>query len=157
MQIGPSSPSNWLPEQARDAPVQQLEEQERTSVDSNASSPANSFASIDTISDAGSDRDVDAETEKNWRMRKLLKYSRWKSKVASGGDEKNNSALERRMAKQERKLQELEERQIGNSLEDRREALGSSSKLQVIEEGTEVSFNVKEILTKLTGVIFAQR
>jgi hypothetical protein len=45
------------------------------------------------------------------------------------------------MAKQERKLQELEERQMGSSVDGEREPFASPSKLQDIEEDVKVSLD----------------
>ncbi|KAJ3509318.1 hypothetical protein NMY22_g16335 [Coprinellus aureogranulatus] len=75
-------------------------------------SGADSLASIDTISDAGSAKgsDHDPERERNWRVRKILKYSRWKSQVdgATSGGAKRAKDIERRVAKQEQRLRDLE-------------------------------------------------
>lgn len=93
--------------------------------ESDDSSGADSLASIDTISVASSDRsgDLDGTGEKNWRIRKLLKYARWKTKLESATDDQGDTIvrpsnskgigdLEQRIARQERKLQELEGRRL---------------------------------------------
>ncbi|KAF5313400.1 hypothetical protein D9611_008577 [Ephemerocybe angulata] len=77
--------------------------------DDEADSSDDSMASTDTISDAGSTQDNDnLEGERRWRMRKLLKYSRWNSSSTEDGN--HAASLQKRIAKQERKLQELETR-----------------------------------------------
>ena len=70
-------------------------------------SGADSLASIDTISDDGSGSDV--ERERHWRVRKILKYSRWRRDVdpSTSRGEKRAKDIERRIAKQEEKLREL--------------------------------------------------
>ncbi|EAU83961.1 hypothetical protein CC1G_09843 [Coprinopsis cinerea okayama7 len=91
------------------------------SVDIGSASPANSFDSIDTISDTELDGDIDPDlalmNEKHRRTRKLLKYSRWLKSRANGYHEGTSPtdgertrgvlALERKMARQEQRLSEL--------------------------------------------------
>ncbi|KAJ3509534.1 hypothetical protein NMY22_g16258 [Coprinellus aureogranulatus] len=75
-------------------------------------SGADSLASIDTISDTGSAKGSisDTERERNWRVRKILKYSRWKNQVdaSTRRGAKRAKDIERRVAKQEQKLRDLE-------------------------------------------------
>ncbi|TFK29435.1 hypothetical protein FA15DRAFT_663974 [Coprinopsis marcescibilis] len=74
-------------------------------------SPANSFDSIDTISDMEAEIE-DAEVEKNRRTRKLLKYSLWKDRSSNSQNaEKNTLSLERKVARQEMKLNALDARE----------------------------------------------
>lgn len=74
-------------------------------------SGADSLASIDTISDDGSNdgSESDVEKERHWRVRKILKYSRWQRDVdpSTSKGEKRAKDIERRIAKQEEKLREL--------------------------------------------------
>ena len=74
-------------------------------------SGADSLASIDTISDDGANdgSDSDMERERHWRVRKMLKYSRWQRDVdpSTSRGEKRAKDIERRIAKQEEKLREL--------------------------------------------------
>jgi len=79
---------------------------------STTDSPANSFDSIDTISDRSGRDSPDIAAETHRRTKKLLKYSRWiRNRTQNGdgdaGNDKSVLALERKMARQEEKLNAL--------------------------------------------------
>jgi hypothetical protein len=99
---------------AQREPVSQRTDDEKDCADGEYGSDysgADSLASIDTISDDesndGSESDVDKE--RHWRVRKILKYSRWQRDVdpSTSKGEKRAKDIERRIAKQEEKLREL--------------------------------------------------
>lgn len=98
------------------ASVEQLQdhpENHSTERPASTCSGADSLASIDTISDTDSNHGKsDVEQERNWRLRKMLKYSRWKNAVdhSTSRGAKRAEDIERRMAKQEQKLRDLDSR-----------------------------------------------